>query len=240
MSSFRWAFATLSLAVLVAGVSFADPPAGQPPADPANRVEPVKVTDPALLEIDAFIAAAKIDKTKPDWKSTLTKPNPLKFAPDATYTLVFDTNKGVIKILLMPDVAPMHVTNFIYLARIGFFEDLVFHRVIKGFMAQGGDPQGNGRGGPGYLFAGEFDLDKAKHDRPFLLSMANRGPDTDGSQFFITFKATPHLDGKHTIFGEVSEGQDAVKALEACGSEGGPTTEKLFIKKATIEVGKKK
>ena len=111
----------------------------------------------------------------------------------------------------------------------------VSNALISGFMAQGGDPLGNGRGGPGYKYDGEFDP-SVKHDKPGLLSMANAGPGTDGSQFFLTFVATPWLDGKHTIFGEVVEGMDVVKQLEAGGSESGQTTTPLQIDKATIRV----
>ena len=130
-----------------------------------------------------------------------------------------------------------------------------FHRVISGFMAQGGDPTGSGRGGPGYTYSGEFDP-KVKHDRPGLLSMANAGPNTDGSQFFITFMPTPHLDGRHTVFGEVvrvEEGtenetkdkgagkdkgvsMETVKILQTFGSRSGKTSEKRSIVKATIRV----
>jgi cyclophilin family peptidyl-prolyl cis-trans isomerase len=109
--------------------------------------------------------------------------------------------------------------------------------VITNFMAQGGDPVGNGTGGPGYQYDGEFSASAgAKHNRPGILSMANAGPGTDGSQFFLTFKETPWLDGKHTVFGEVVEGMDAVKKLEAAGSQSGKTSEPLKIEKATVEV----
>ena len=146
-----------------------------------------------------------------------------------------ETNKGPIKIKLMPDVAPMHVTSFIYLSRLGFYDGLSFHRVIPGFMAQGGDPLGNGTGGPGYQYAGEFSP-KAKHDTPGVLSMANAGPNTDGSQFFITFIPTPFLDGKHTVYGKVVEGMENLKKLEAAGSDSGRTSEPLKIEKVTIQV----
>ena len=145
------------------------------------------------------------------------------------------TNKGDIKIELRPDVAPMHVSSTIYLTRLGFYDSVVFHRVITGFMAQGGDPLGKGTGGPGYQYAGEFDA-SVKHNRPGMLSMANAGPGTDGSQFFLTFVPTPHLDGKHTIFGHVVEGMDTVEKLEASGSRSGTTSEHLEITKATVEV----
>ena len=146
-----------------------------------------------------------------------------------------ETNKGAIKVKLMPDVAPMHVSSTIYLTRLGFYDDTIFHRVIQGFMAQGGDPTGTGRGGPGYKYNGEFDS-SVKHDKPGLISMANAGPGTDGSQFFLTFVKTPHLNGKHTIFGRVVEGMDTVKDLEKAGSRSGKTKEKLLIESATISV----
>ena len=140
----------------------------------------------------------------------------------------------------MPDVAPKHVTNFMYLTELGFFDDLDFHRVIPGFMAQGGCPLGSGSGGPGYKFNGEFPKEngqlKRTHDRGGLLSMANAGPKTDGSQFFLTFTHTPWLDDKHTIFGEVVEGEDAVSKLEGCGSRSGETSEPLPMIRARIEV----
>ncbi|MCO7223420.1 peptidylprolyl isomerase [Pleionea sp. CnH1-48] len=130
----------------------------------------------------------------------------------------------------------MHVSSTIYLTRLGFYDNTVFHRVIKNFMAQGGDPTGTGRGNPGYRYDGEFDVN-VKHDRAGLLSMANAGPGTDGSQFFITFRDTPHLNGNHTIFGEVVQGMDTLKTIESLGGgRSGRTTEKLEIVKATIRV----
>jgi cyclophilin family peptidyl-prolyl cis-trans isomerase len=170
-----------------------------------------------------------------EWKLKLTKPELMKFDPTKDYFWVLETNKGNIKIKFMPDVAPMHVTSTIFLTGKGFYDGTMFHRVIPGFMAQGGDPLGTGSGGPGYLYDSEFSP-KVKYDRPFLLGMANTGkPTSDGSQFFITFMATPGLDGKHSIFGEVVEGQDTVKKLEAAGSQQGKTKEELKIVKARIE-----
>jgi cyclophilin family peptidyl-prolyl cis-trans isomerase len=189
-----------------------------------------------IEQIDKFIAEKSIDKSQPGWKTKLPMPPKLTFAPGKSYYWQLDTNVGSIKIKLLPDVAPMHASSTIYLTQLGFYDGLTFHRVIPGFMAQGGDPIGNGTGGPGYDYAGEFDP-KVKHDKPGLLSMANRGPNTDGSQFFLTFVATPHLNGRHTIFGEVVEGMDVVKELEQRGSPSGQTKEKLEIKKATITIG---
>jgi cyclophilin family peptidyl-prolyl cis-trans isomerase len=192
--------------------------------------------DVAIAAIEAFIAKQKIDKSQPDWKTRLPKPPKVAFDPAKTYFWNLDTNLGAIKVKLLPAVAPMHVSSTIYLTELGFYDDVPFHRVIPGFMAQGGDPLGRGTGGPGYQYDGEFDP-KVKHDKPGLLSMANAGPGTDGSQFFLTFVKTPWLDGKHTIFGEVVEGMGTVKELEKRGTPGaGKPTEALTIRKATISV----
>lgn len=191
--------------------------------------------DPAIAAIDRFIAERSIDKSKADWKTTLPKPPKVDFTPGKNYFWNLDTNLGPIKIKLNPAVAPMHTSSTIYLTRLGFYDGGVFHRVIPGFMAQGGDPLGRGTGGPGYEYDGEFDP-SAKHDRPGLLSMANRGPGTDGSQFFITFVETPHLNGRHTLFGEVVEGMETVKEMEKRGSRGGQTTERIEIRTATVSV----
>jgi cyclophilin family peptidyl-prolyl cis-trans isomerase len=198
----------------------------------SNEVAP---EDAAIAAIDAFIAEQNVDKTRRAWKSTLEKPPKASFTAGVSYFWNLETNKGAIKVKLMPDVAPMHVTSTIYLTRLGFYDETVFHRVITGFMAQGGDPTGTGRGGPGYKYDGEFDR-SVKHNKPGLLSMANAGAGTDGSQFFLTFVKTPHLDGKHTIFGRVVKGMDTVKELEKAGSRSGKTKEKLLIESATISV----
>jgi len=186
-----------------------------------------------MKQIDAQVA--KVDKSSGSWKTSLSKPEMATFDPAHTYYAIMETSKGTMKIKLLADVAPMHVTSLIYLARLGFYDGLIFHRVIPGFMAQGGDPLGNGTGGPGYKYAGEFSPN-AKHDTAGTLSMANAGPNTDGSQFFITFKPTPFLDGKHTVYGKVVDGMDTLKKLEAVGSESGRTSETLTITKVTIQV----
>jgi peptidyl-prolyl cis-trans isomerase B (cyclophilin B) len=124
------------------------------------------------------------------------------------------TKKGTIRIQLHDDKTPNTVANFEKLATQGFYDGLKFHRVIPNFMIQGGCPEGTGTGGPGYTFADEFDP-SLKHDGPGVLSMANAGPNTNGSQFFITHVATPWLDGKHSVFGHVLEGQDVVNAIRA-------------------------
>ena len=195
-------------------------------------------TDPAIAQIDKFIASKKIDKTSPRWRVGLPKPSKADFGSGGMdYFWNIETNKGLIKVRLWPDVAPMHVSSTIYLTRLGFYDTLPFHRVITGFMAQGGCPLGSGTGGPGYKYSGEFSA-SVKHDRPGLLSMANSGPGTDGSQFFLTFKATPWLNNRHTLFGEVAEGMDVLKVLESKGSRQGKTLEPLFMKKCTITTAK--
>jgi cyclophilin family peptidyl-prolyl cis-trans isomerase len=212
----------------------------EPEPEPKAKAEPEAVVkseteDAAILAIDAFIAEQNVDKSRRRWKSMLEKPPKASFAAGSRYFWNLETNKGAIVIELMPDVAPMHVSSTIYLTRLGFYDDTIFHRVIPRFMAQGGDPNGTGRGGPGYKYDGEFDA-SIKHDKPGLLSMANAGPGTDGSQFFLTFVKTPHLNGKHTIFGSVVEGMGTLGELEKLGSRGGATKEKLVLERATISV----
>jgi cyclophilin family peptidyl-prolyl cis-trans isomerase len=189
----------------------------------------------AIKQIDEMIAKAAVDKSAGPWKTQLPKPGQATFDAKRAYFADVSTNKGNLRIKFMPDVAPMHVTNFIYLSRLGFFDDLKFHRVIPGFMAQGGCPLGTGTGSPGYRFDGEFRAD-VKHDRGGLLSMANAGPGTDGSQFFLTFVPTPWLDGKHTIFGEVVSGMETLKAIEPLGSRSGQTSETVKITSVKIAV----
>ena len=127
-------------------------------------------------------------------------------------TAIFDTARGPIRVELLPDQAPLTVANFVNLARRGFYDGLGFHRVIADFMVQGGCPEGSGRGGPGYRFEDETG-NGVRHERG-VLSMANAGPNTNGSQFFITHIKTDWLDGKHTVFGKVLEGLDVVDAIK--------------------------
>ena len=146
---------------------------------------------------------------------------------------IINTSKGVIEAELNDRAAPTTVANFINLAIRGFYDGLTFHRVERNFMVQGGDPLGNGSGGPGYRFAGEIIL---KHNQPGILSMANSGPGTDGSQFFLTHLATPHLDGLHSVFGKVINGQSVIydirrrDVINSISIQGDPTN--LFKRKA--------
>ena len=132
--------------------------------------------------------------------------------PGTDYGALIQTNKGTIQVDLFEDQAPITVNNFVFLARNHYYDGIVFHRVLEGFMAQTGDPTGTGTGGPGYEFEDEI-VGDLTHDKAGTLSMANAGPGTNGSQFFITFGATPHLDGRHTVFGEVVSGEDVLDDL---------------------------
>jgi cyclophilin family peptidyl-prolyl cis-trans isomerase len=129
-----------------------------------------------------------------------------------SYSARLKTERGEIVCELFAADAPLTVENFVTLARAGFYDGTTFHRVIAGFMAQGGDPSGTGSGGPGYSFRDETSA-RRRHDGPGVLSMANAGPNTNGSQFFLTFAATPHLDGRHTVFGRVTSGMDVLRSL---------------------------
>jgi peptidyl-prolyl cis-trans isomerase B (cyclophilin B) len=195
--------------------------------------------DPALNTIDRFITKQAVDKTNPAWKTTLSKPPLLTFTEGKDYFWELQTNQGNLTIKLFTDSAPMHASSTIYLTKLGFYDELNFHRVIPGFMAQGGDPLGNGTGNPGYKYDGEFNSDIG-HSEPGMLSMANSGPSTDGSQFFITFNATPHLDGNHTVFGKVvTDLEDSLTKIEALGSRRGKTREAVNIIKASIRIADK-
>lgn len=132
--------------------------------------------------------------------------------PTKKYKAHMETDNGTMVIELFADKAPKTVNNFVFLAREGYYEGVIFHRVIANFMVQGGDPTGRGSGGPGYKFGDEFDP-SLKHDKQGILSMANAGPGTNGSQFFITHGPTPHLNGKHTVFGQVLEGLDVLMSI---------------------------
>lgn len=142
-----------------------------------------------------------------------SSPPAMQIDPTKSYTATIQTNRGDIVIDLYADKAPNTVNNFVALARDGYYDGVSFHRVIADFMIQGGDPTGSGRGGPGYQFNDEFHPELV-HDVPGVLSMANAGPNTNGSQFFITHVATNWLDNKHSVFGKVRSGQDVVDAIQ--------------------------
>jgi cyclophilin family peptidyl-prolyl cis-trans isomerase len=163
------------------------------------------------------------------WKT----PPEMQIDPKKKYKAHVETDKGAMVIELFADKAPKTVNNFVFLAREGFYDGLIFHRVINDFMAQGGDPTGTGSGGPGYRFADELHA-SLKHDKPGILSMANAGPGTNGSQFFITHVPTPWLDNKHSIFGEVVEGMDVLLSIPA-RDPSRPGAPAVKIQRITIE-----
>jgi cyclophilin family peptidyl-prolyl cis-trans isomerase len=141
-----------------------------------------------------------------------SKPPEFTISLKKTYSARLHTEKGDIVIKLHADKVPKTVNNFVFLAKQGFYDGTIFHRVIADFMTQGGDPTGTGMGGPGYRFTDEFER-TLRHDRPGILSMANAGPNTNGSQFFITHVPTPWLDNKHSVFGQVTEGMDVLLSI---------------------------
>jgi cyclophilin family peptidyl-prolyl cis-trans isomerase len=147
--------------------------------------------------------------------------------------VVFETSEGNFEAKLFYKKAPMTVSNFVTLARKGFYNGLIFHRVIPKFMIQGGDPEGTGRGGPGYTFKDEFHK-SLKHTKAGMLSMANSGPNTNGSQFFVTVAPTPHLDDKHSIFGEVTKGLDVAIKISLLKSKNSKPVKKVVIKSLKI------
>jgi peptidyl-prolyl cis-trans isomerase B (cyclophilin B) len=147
--------------------------------------------------------------SKLEWKN----PPEMQIDPVKAYRAMIETSRGVIELDLYPQHAPKTVNNFVFLARKGFYNDISFHRVISDFMIQGGDPTGTGAGGPGYRFEDELKGNPLKHETG-VISMANAGPNTNGSQFFITHSPQPHLNGRHTVFGKVVSGQNVVDAIQ--------------------------
>jgi cyclophilin family peptidyl-prolyl cis-trans isomerase len=195
---------------------------------------------PALVAagvVVVFILGSQLTRTQPPGGSgglqQYDSAPPMSIDPARSYTATLRTVKGDIVVELLPDKAPVTVNSFVFLARQGYYDGTTFHRVLPDFMAQGGDPTGTGSGGPGYTFEDEFsDL---TFDGPGLLAMANGGPNTNGSQFFITYGPTPHLNGKHTIFGRVVEGMDVALALTPRDPRANPTQPGDQIETITIE-----
>ena len=157
----------------------------------------------------------------------------MQIDPKKNYRAHMETDKGTMVIELFADKAPKTVNNFVFLAREGYYDGVMFHRVIPNFMAQGGDPTGSGRGGPGYKFEDEFDS-SLRHDKRGVVSMANAGPNTNGSQFFITHGATPHLDNRHTVFGQVVDGMDVLMSIPP-RDPGNTNAPAVKINRVTIE-----
>lgn len=183
-------------------------PVAVEPAAPAQAAAPAaEVARPEVVAEGAASALAPTDRN-----SMYTTMPTMTIDTGKFYYATLKTQRGDIKVQLFADQAPITVNNFVFLAREGYYNDTSFHRVLEGFMAQAGDPTGSGSGGPGYQFDDEI-VGTLTFDRPGLLAMANAGPGTNGSQFFITFAPTDWLNGLHTIFGEVIEGQDVLNAI---------------------------
>lgn len=205
-------------------------------AQKAPKDDKKTAKDKLIRTLDKFRKSKAKTKAKA-WRTRLPAPPVQKFHPKLQYQWHLDTSVGPLVITLLPEAAPNHVTSVIFLSRCGFYNGLQFPRVLKGFMAQGGSPTNTQSGDPGYTMRGEFLTDQ-KHDKPGALSAANSGPGTDGSQFFLTFVPTPHLDGLHTVHGFVTAGTKTLKAIEARGVEkdGQPLKEKVTILRTWIRV----
>jgi peptidyl-prolyl cis-trans isomerase B (cyclophilin B) len=179
---------------------------------------------------------ASVPAAAEEEKPMFDKPPTMQIDPAKDYTAVMKTSCGTIELQLYADQTPVTVNSFVFLAEQGFFDGLTLHRIIPDFVLQGGDPEGTGSGGPGYQFEDEI-VKSLKFDRPGLLAMANSGPGTNGSQFFITTGEPTHLNGMHTIFGEVTEGMKVVKEIESFGTSAGTPTETVYIEQVTIKTG---
>lgn len=184
------------------GINFADEPEVAD-AEPVVAATAVPLVDSVPADFAPFAGDRALAAVVPTARNeAYDSAPPMLIDESKQYAAILNTDAGTIRLELFADAAPLTVNNFVALARDGFYDGISFHRVIEDFMAQGGDPLGTGVGGPGYRFADEFDPELA-FDRPGLLAMANSGPATNGSQFFITFTETPSLTGVHTIFGEL-------------------------------------
>ena len=219
--------AVLSLAVFSMGCVLQPTPASRgattapATAEPAGAaattpVAPVSTTTPIAAgpistAVAPTLAATPLSRAR-GGRRQYTNPPPMSIDTTQEIVATFGTSQGSFRVRLLPAQAPITVNNFVFLAQEGFYDGLIFHRVMEDFMVQGGDPTGGGTGGPGYRFQDEFSP-ALSFDAPGKLAMANAGPSTNGSQFFITTVPTPHLQGKHTIFGEVIDGQNVVDRI---------------------------
>jgi len=186
----------------------------------------------AFLTLAASVLSAPAQEQQE--KKKYDKPGDMKIDPKKTYTATIDTTEGKIVAKLFPDKAPQTVNSFVFLAKEHFYDGTPFHRVIKGFMIQGGDPTGTGTGGPGYHLKAEFN--DTKHERGILSMARAQDPDSAGSQFFIMHGNAPHLDGKYTAFGKVTEGMDVVDKIANTPTGAADRPEKpIVIKSVTIE-----
>jgi peptidyl-prolyl cis-trans isomerase B (cyclophilin B) len=201
-----------------------------------SRPQPGPTASPSPSPEMTVACDAEIPAAADQEKEQFARPPRMRIDPKAEYAAVMETSCGRIELELFARETPTTVNNFVFLAREGFYDGLTFHRVIPDFVLQGGDPQGDGSGGPGYAFEDEI-VKRLKFDEPGLLAMANSGPDTNGSQFFITTGLPTHLNGLHTIFGRVTKGMGVVREIEALGSPEGAPQAQIYIDQVTIVEG---
>jgi cyclophilin family peptidyl-prolyl cis-trans isomerase len=202
----------------------------RPQAGPTPAPSPSPTPSPTA---ETVACRGEVPKAADKEKPMFDKPPKMEIDPRKAYSAEMQTSCGTIVLDLFAKETPTTVNNFVFLARQGFYDGVTFHRVIPGFVIQSGDPQGTGAGGPGYQFEDEI-VKSLKFDQPGLLAMANSGPNTNGSQFFITTSQPEHLNGLHTIFGQVAEGMDVVREIESRGTQEGIPSEKVYIEKVTI------
>lgn len=201
--------------------------------DERSRPQAGPSASPSPTPEQAVACDAKVPAGVEEEKPMYDAPPEMQIDPKKDYTAIMDTSCGRIELELFADQTPVTVNNFVFLAREGFYDGLIFHRVIPDFVLQGGDPKGDGSGGPGYQFEDEI-VKRLKFNEPGLLAMANSGKDTNGSQFFITTGEPKHLNGLHTIFGRVTDGMDVVRQIEALGSPQGTTSARVYIDRVRI------
>lgn len=214
---------------------------GSNPPEPVQTVDPSNVSSRDILTayIEAQEQGGRIDRSKRNWRRALPKFPAVKFRDDERVFWTMETTEGTMRFELFPHAAPQHVTNVMYLSLLGFYDGLSFHRIIPGFMAQGGDPTGSGGGGPGYQVPLEVNSGFL-HRRAGVLSMARTNdPNSAGSQFFITFGPTPGLDMKYSVFGQMLQGASVLERLESAGNStnnGVPPLREIRIVRAEIDV----
>ena len=212
-----------SIALALAALAAAAPAQGRKRgSDNVPADDKLTAKDPAIVAIDKFIKK-KVGKKAKTWRTTMPRPPELEFTADRDYFWHLETDCGMLTVQLFPQEAPRHVASTIYLARAGFYDGLLFPRVMTGFMAQGGSPNNDQTGNAGYTLDHEFAKNRL-HDGPGVLSAANSGePNSDGSQFFLTFVKADHLDGHHTVYGKVVDSpaaQATLEKMEARGNDG--------------------
>jgi cyclophilin family peptidyl-prolyl cis-trans isomerase len=214
----------------------AAPSSGNRPPDREVSLHPEAPIPDLLTLLEMQLDAHPVDRTTDGWRARVPPPPDVPLETRRNYFWLLDTDVGALNVRLFPKSAPRHVLSLAWLTQLGFYEGLPFHRIVAGSIAQSGDPIGDGSGGPGYRIDGEFPPKGPSFDREGLIGIANAGPKSDGSQFFITFGPMPHLDGKHTIVGEVVGDTRALRALMALGTKSGRPRELVKIQRAQIAI----